>query len=140
MVCGPLVEGAFVALMAASELGVEFAYAERRADSRSEALYPVAYRIPGALRLRVRGKRLALVNDVVNAGSAVRGTFADLAACGAEIVALGALVTLGSWAANFARDQHLPLESLAALPNRLWTPRECPLCGAGVPLAEGAAR
>ena len=28
-VCGPLVEGAFVALMVASELGVPFSYAER---------------------------------------------------------------------------------------------------------------
>ena len=29
MVCGPLVEGAFVALMVASEMKVEFVYAER---------------------------------------------------------------------------------------------------------------
>ena len=32
VVCGPLIEGAFVALMVASELGVPFTYAERFAD------------------------------------------------------------------------------------------------------------
>jgi hypothetical protein len=38
----------------------------------------VKYRIPPALRSQVRGKRVAIVNDVINAGSAVRGTFLDL--------------------------------------------------------------
>src|SRR5437867_1326114 len=82
-VCGPLVEGAFVALMVASELDVEFSYSERFANLQSDALYPVEYRIPRALRATVRRRRVAIVNDVINAGSAVRGTFADLKACGA---------------------------------------------------------
>ena len=134
IVCGPLVEGAFVALMVASELDVEFVYSERLAPSQNDGLYPVAYRLPGALRDAVRGKRVAIVNDVINAGSAVRGTFADLLDCGAQPVAVGALLVLGSSAASFAADQQVVLESLATLPNSLWLPSECPLCSSGVPL------
>lgn len=134
IVCGPLNEGAFVALMVASELDLEFAYSERFAPQQSEVLYPVEYRIPNALRDKVRGKRVAIVNDVINAGSAVRGAFADLKTCGAEPVAIGALLVLGSSASNFARDNNVKLESLALMPNVLWSPSECPLCMAGVPL------
>src|SRR5215471_14392725 len=39
-VCGPLVEGAFVALMVASRLAVPFTYAERRVSARTD-LFPV---------------------------------------------------------------------------------------------------
>jgi len=138
-VCGPLVEGAFVALMVAAELRLEFAYAERFANPRSDALYPVEYRIPPPLRSRIRGKRVAIVNDVINAGSAVRGTFQDLRACGAEPVAIGALLVLGDSAVSCAAGEHIALESVATLPNRLWTAAECPLCASGVPL-EGPHR
>jgi orotate phosphoribosyltransferase len=131
-ICGPLVEGAFVALFVACELGLEFSYAERSVSGKS-GLYPVDYRLPPALRARLRGRRVAIVNDVINAGSAVRGAFEDLAACGAETVAVGALLVLGSLAPTFAANRNVPLESLAHAPNTLWTPADCPLCSAGVP-------
>jgi orotate phosphoribosyltransferase len=135
-VCGPLIEGAFVALMVAAELGVPFTYAERFAEVQTDALYPVQYRLPRCLRDVVRGKRVAIVNDVINAGSAIRGTFADLKACGAEPVAIAALAVLGQSAAKFAADQKLALEALASLSNEIWTPAECPLCARRVPLAD----
>jgi len=136
-VCGPLVEGAFVTLMVAEALGVPFTYAERFPDPKRDALFPVDYRIPRALRARVRDKRVAIVNDVINAGSAVRGALMDLAACGARPVAIGTLLVLGSAAARLAADRGIALETLAALPNNLWTPAECPLCVRGVPLVSG---
>ncbi len=136
-VCGPLVEGAYVALMVAEALGVPFSYAERFPDPTSGALFPVEYRVPRALRARVRDRRVAIVNDVINAGSAVRGTLIDLAACGARPVAVGTLLVLGSSAARLAAERGVALETLASLPNNLWTPAECPLCVRGVPLASG---
>jgi orotate phosphoribosyltransferase len=84
----------------------------------------------------VRGKRVAIVNDVINAGSAVKGTYEDLRRCGATVVAIGALLVLGSAASEFAADRGIDLVSLAALPNNLWTAGECPLCEAGVPLLD----
>ena len=136
-VCGPLVEGAFVALMVAAELGVPFSYAERFPNPTSSALFPVDYRVPRTLRAEVRGKRVAIVNDVINAGSAVRGTLADLEACAARPVAIGTLLVLGSSAARIAADRGVALETLASLPNNIWPPAECPLCVRGIPLVSG---
>ncbi len=135
-VCGPLVEGAFVALMVASELEVEFSYAERFAHPLRDALYPVEYRVPSALRRKVRGKRVAIVNDVINAGSAVRGTLTDLLACGAEPVAIGSLLVLGSAASSWAAEQRIPVARMASLPNAIWAPSECPLCASLTPLED----
>ncbi len=134
LVCGPLVEGAFIALLVSLELGCDFAYAERFADTTREGLYPVEYRLPNALQAAVRGKRVAIVNDVISAGSAVRGTFTDLRALGVDVVAIGALLGLGDTIAEFAAEHHVALELLERMPNNLWTPFECPLCAAGVPL------
>jgi orotate phosphoribosyltransferase len=82
---------------------------------------------------------VAIVNDVINAGSAIRGAFEDLQACGAQVVAIGALLVLGDAAEAFAASEGVPLHSLAALPNVLWTPEACPLCGAGVSLEDAGA-
>ena len=136
-VCGPLVEGAFVALLVASELRVPFSYAERFEHPERDGPFPVEYRIPRALRARVRGKRVAIVNDVVNAGSAVRGALTDLQVCAARPVAIGALLVLGSTATQLAAERRVALETLASLPNNLWTPAECPLCVQQMPLVSG---
>jgi len=134
-ICGPLVEGAFLAQMVGEELGAEFYFAEQFTRSSADGLYPIGYRIPEALRGAIRGKRTAVVDDVINAGSAVRGTCEDLRTCGAPLAALGALLVLGKPAAEFAVHEGVPLEVLAQLPdNFLWNPSACPLCASGVKL------
>ncbi len=135
VVCGPLVEGAFVSLMVAEQLGLPFAYATPQPSAGAGGLFPVSYRVPGSLRARVAGRRVAIVNDVINAGSAVRGTVADLRACGATPVVIGALAVLGTAAGRVAVEHRLPLETLCTLPNTLWTPAECPRCARGEPLS-----
>ncbi len=136
-VCGPLVEGAFVALMVASALGVPFTYSERFPNPDSRDLFPGDYRVPRALRAKVRGRQVAIVNDVINAGSAVRATLRDLGACGARVTAIGTLLVLGPSAGRIAADSGVALETLASLPNDIWTPGECPMCARGLPLASG---
>jgi orotate phosphoribosyltransferase len=138
-VCGPLVEGAFVGLMTALHLNVQFTYAERVSQPAEAGLFPAGYRVPAPLREGLRGQRVAIVNDVINAGSAMRGTFADLEACGAVVVDISALLVLGSAAATFASSKAVPLRSAATLPNNLWTPSDCPLCASQVPLEDIAA-
>jgi orotate phosphoribosyltransferase len=135
-VCGPLVEGAFVALMVASRLEIPFIYSERHLDATAEGLFPVRYVVPGELRSRVRGRRIAIVNDVINAGSAVRGTLVDLKACRAEPVVIGSLAVLGDKAGRFAAETGVALETLATIPNEIWPPSECPLCAGQVPLTD----
>jgi len=138
-VCGPLVEGAFVALMVALQLDIQFTYSERFVRPVADGLFPAGYRVPASLREGLRGKRVAIVDDVINAGSAIRGTFADLVKCGANVVAISALLVLGSAAAKFAASKNVPLHSLATLPSNLWTASECPLCESGIPLQDVAA-
>ncbi len=134
-VCGPLVEGAFLAQMVAEELGAEFFFAEQFTRPSSDGLYPIGYRIPASLREKLAHKRTAIVDDVINAGSAVRGAFEDLQNCGSLVVALGALMVLGLPASSLAKNNGIALETLTELPdNPLWVPSACPLCASGVAL------
>jgi orotate phosphoribosyltransferase len=133
-ICAPLVEGAFVGLLVASALNVSFSYSQ---PGRTEelGLFNVNYTIPQALRSQLQGKRVAIVNDVINAGSAVRGTLAALRQCGAEPVVIATLAVLGESARLFAANEKVDLETLASFPNRIWKPAECPLCARGVSLS-----
>jgi len=133
-VCGPLVEGAYIALLVSLELGCNFVYAERFANMAHKGLYPVEYRLPKVLHAAVKSKRVAIVNDVISAGSAVRGAFFDLQSIGADVVAIGALLALGDSIAGFAAEHQVALELLQQMPHNLWTPSRCPLCAAGQPL------
>jgi orotate phosphoribosyltransferase len=134
VVCGPLVGGAFVAQAVSAQLDVECSWTERVESPSAEALYAARYRVPDPLRERLSGRAVAIVDDVINAGSATRATLADLRACGARPVAIGALLVLGPGAADLAAAEDLRLESVASLPNTLWAPEACPLCAAGVAL------
>ena len=96
-------------------------------------MFPIQYRLPSGLR-RIGGRRVAIVNDVINAGSAVRGTLADVTACSAEVVVIGTLLALGSSPTELANEAAVPLEALTSVENQLWTPQACPLCAAGLPL------
>jgi len=131
-VCGPLTGGAFVAQALAAELGAGFVYAERsRADNGA-----VRYRIVPPLRAMLRGKRVLLADDAVNAGSALNATLADLRECGAEPVGFASLLALGDAAARMARQHDLPFFALVSLARTMWAAVDCPLCRAAVPLVD----
>ncbi|MDQ2977930.1 MAG: hypothetical protein M3R62_01830 [Acidobacteriota bacterium] len=138
--CGPLIGGAFLAQAIAAALDVEFAFTERVMPAVSDGLYPAVYRLPPAFAPRVRGLRIAIVDDVMSAGSAARGTYAELQAHGAKPVVIGALLVLGSAGEDFFARQSVAVEAVARRPYRLWTPAECPLCDSGVPLEAVAVR
>jgi orotate phosphoribosyltransferase len=139
-VCGPLTGGAKLAELISSELGIGCFAAERFETPEAAGLFPIKYRIPATQRQEVRGRSVAIVDDAISAGSAVRGTYADLIACGARPVALGALIVFGDAAAQFAAEKGLALEGIERLPFDMWSSAECPLCGAGVALDTVAAR
>ena len=133
-VCGPLVGGAFLAQVVATELDVEFYHTERIVTTDGGGLNSVNYRLPDTLRPRIGGKQVAIVDDAINAGSAVRATYLELQASGARVAAVGALLVLGRQAAQLAAGWNVPLEGIAHLPSELWSPEACPLCAARVPL------
>ncbi|MDQ5865036.1 MAG: orotate phosphoribosyltransferase [Chloroflexota bacterium] len=138
-VCGPMIGGAFLAQAIASLLDIEFYYAQRFVPAVRDTLYPVEYRIPAGVGGMVRGKAVAVVDDAISTGSAVRGTLAALEANGARPVAMGALLILGYHAEQFCRERGLALEYVAQVPYEVWLPGECPMCSAGVGLKDMGA-
>jgi len=106
--CVPLLEGAFVSLLVSLELGCQFVYGERFDGTTGPGLLPVQHRHRRSLHSAVSRKRVAIVNDVISAGSAVRGTFFDLPDIGAEVVAIGALLALGDAMTELAHGHALP--------------------------------
>lgn len=129
VICGPVVEGAFVGSMVASELACDFVYTTRVADPSGEGLFRVQYPLPAVLSSVVAGRRVIIVNDVISAGSAVRGTVQSLRAASADVVGVACLVSLGNAFQAYASEQGLPVQGLLQLhDNNLWEPKACPLC------------
>jgi len=117
VVCGPLTGGAYLAQSVADTLDTDFAWTEGR-----------------TLTGDVTDRRVAIVDDAINAGSAVGSTAASLQRLGARPVALGALLVLGDSASGSAASLGVGLESVERAGNSLWSPDSCPACAAGVPL------
>lgn len=134
VICGPMTGGALLAERVAAELGCTYVFTERIVPAGKSGLFPVAYRVPEVHRAGLRGRTIAIVDDAVSAGSAARGTYADLIACEARPAVLGALFAFGPAAAQLAAAHQLGLVALASLPLGVWRPEECPHCRAGLPL------
>ena len=90
------------------------------------------YGLPPALRDLAKGKRVAVVNDVINAGSAIRGTLEQFQE--GDLEGVGSLLTLGPVAEELTQKHELELITLASMPNPTWEPFTCPLCFAWKPL------
>ena len=151
-VCGPLLGGGLIASAVATTLDIELYVAEPVArggsggagsggggaggGERGSELFRARYAVPEATRDRLHGRRMAVVDDVMNAASAVRATVNDVRSAGADVVAIGALLVLGSSAGEYADHEGFELVHVAAAANRIWEPRACPLCAAGQPLED----
>ena len=133
-VCGPLLGGAFLAQLVAHELDVDFCFTERVMPRDATGLYQASYLLPTAFDARMHGRRIAMVDDVMSAGSALRGTYTELQTHGAAPVVAGALMVLGTTGADFFAEQQVAVEAVVRESYSLWVPSECPLCIAGKPL------
>lgn len=136
-VCGPLLGGALIASAVATRLDCELYVAEPAPPSEPpDELFRARYAVPHPVRARLAGRRVAVVDDVVNAASATRATVADLRAGGATVVAIGAMLVLGDRASEYAEREGVPLVHVESLPNRIWEPEACPLCASGEALED----
>jgi orotate phosphoribosyltransferase len=135
-VCGPLVGGAFVAQLLARRLAVECYFTERVRAGDGSGLFTARYQLPSGLRARVGGKRVAIVDDVMSAGSSLRATMEEMSGHGAEIAVVGALFVLGSKGAEFFAQHGLTVESVGQSAFDMWPAEACPLCAAGSAVEE----
>jgi orotate phosphoribosyltransferase len=139
MICGALLGGAFLAQLLAHALGVEFCFTERVLPAEPAGLYGARYLLPPASVPRLTGKRVAMVDDIMSAGSALRGTYNELERHGATPAVAGALLVFGSVGAGFFADRGVPVEAVNRDEYELWLPADCPRCARGEALEDLAA-
>lgn len=128
VVCGPLLGGAFLAQLIAGNLGARFCFTERVMPAERAGLYQAQYRLPKALTGTIAGQRIAIVDDVMSAGSALRGTLMEIEKVGGTPVVAGALLVLGSRGVEFFAERSLSVEAVARDEFATWLPADCPLC------------
>jgi orotate phosphoribosyltransferase len=139
-VCGPAEGGAFLAYALADLLEVVFLPAYRA--PASEAGAGSAYRLAGAgpAGEGIGGRRVAIADDAVNAGTAVRACAGQVREHGAELVAVAALLAVGPAKQIIAAALAVPFYSVDAVPSQAWLPEDCPLCANGVPLTDSSVQ
>jgi orotate phosphoribosyltransferase len=125
-VCGPLEGGAFLAYAVADLLTAAFLPGYRSpGELAGYHLGPV----PGG----IGGWRVGIVDDAVNAGTAVAACAAEIRDHGAVPVAVTALLALGDANELIPEQLGLPFYPAATLPSQTWPAGRCPRCAAGIP-------
>jgi len=135
-VCGPLEGGAFLGYAVAELLGLAFLPGYRSPAARpGEVTGYRLSRVPGG----IGGWRVAVVDDAVNAGTAVAACLEQIRDRGAVPVAAAALLSLGRASATVPARLRVPLYAAGTIPSRAWPAGECPLCQSGIPLTDPSA-
>ena len=124
VVCGPAMGGIILAQWTGHHLALPAVYAEKAPE--------------GGMALRrgydalVRGRRVLVVEDVVNTGGSLAEAIRAVRAAGGVVVGATALCNRGGVT---AADLDIPvLHALLELSLDSWSAEECPLCRRGVPV------
>ncbi len=127
VVCGPALGGIVLSQWTAHALGVPSVFAEKAPDD------PEAMLLGRGYDDLVRGRRVLVVEDILNTGVSVRRAVAAVRAAGGEVVGVAALCNRGGL---IARDLDVPvLAALVDLALEAWDEANCPLCRDGVPVS-----
>src|ERR1700722_8090517 len=125
-VCGPLEGGAFLAYAVADLLGVAFLPGYRWPGERAGYHLPA---VPGG----IGGWRVGVVDDAVNAGTAVVACLEELRGQGAVPVAVATLVSLGEASTTVQARMRVPFYPASTVPSRAWPTERCLLCAESIP-------
>ena len=139
-VCGPMEGGAFLAYALAELMGVAFLPAYR--VPASDAAAATAYRLAqtGGDGEGIGGWRVAIADDAVNAGTAVRACARRLREHGALPVAVAALLAVGPARQVVPAALSVPFYAVDTVQSQAWRPEDCPLCADGIPLTYPSAQ
>ncbi len=122
MVAGPTTGGIILAFETARQLGVRSIFAEKEGQAR---IFRRDFQI-------APGENVLVVDDVLTTGSSVRETIRAVDRLGGDVVGIGVLVDRTD--KDLAFD--LPLFSCLRAPSITYSPDQCPLCAAHVPLVK----
>ena len=139
-VCGPMEGGAFLAYALAELMGVAFLPAYR--VPASDAAATTGYRLTqtGGDGEGIGGWLVAIADDAVNAGTAVRACARQLLEHGALPVAVAALLAVGPARQVVPAALSVPFYAVDTVQSQAWRPEDCPLCGDGIPLTDPSAQ
>lgn len=123
-VAGPTTGGILLAFEIARQLGVRAVYAERAAAGPGRE-----FRRGATFRA---GERVLVVDDILTTGGSIRDTLAALDPYGVQPVGIGVLVDRSGGRVDFGAPLYATLQADIAT----FTPDDCPLCRAGLPLVK----
>jgi orotate phosphoribosyltransferase len=82
----------------------------------------------------IGGWRVAVVDDAVNAGTAIAACVREARRRGAVPVAAAALLALGEASTMVPARLGVPFYAAGTMPSRAWPAQECPPCADGIPV------
>jgi orotate phosphoribosyltransferase len=121
LVAGPTTGGIILAFEVARQLGVRGIFAEKtgekeRAFRRGFSVNP--------------GERVLVVDDILTSGGSIREVMAAVAGLGGKTIGVGVLVDRSEQKIDFG----VPLFSCLRSATITYSPSDCPLCAAKIPL------
>jgi orotate phosphoribosyltransferase len=125
VVAGPTTGGIILAFETARQLGARSIFAEREGGIR-------IFRRDFEIAL---GENILIVDDILTTGSSLRETISAVDKLGGIVIGIGVLVDRSEKNLGF----NLPFFSCLRAPTTVYSPQECPLCAAHIPLVKPGA-
>jgi orotate phosphoribosyltransferase len=120
VVAGPTTGGIVLAFETARQLGVRSIFAEKEGGVR---VFRRDFQI-------APGEHVLIVDDILTTGSSLRETISAVDRLGGTIIGIGVLVDRSEKDLDFS----LPFFSCLRAPTIAYSPQECPLCAAHIPV------
>jgi len=122
VVAGPTTGGIILAFETARQLGVRGIFAEKEGNGR-------AFRRGFSIN---PGERVLIVDDILTTGNSTRQVMAAVTKQGGTVIGIGLLVDRSEQGVDFG----VPLFSCLRSITPTYTPQDCPLCAAHIPLVK----
>ncbi|MCK5123914.1 MAG: orotate phosphoribosyltransferase [Dehalococcoidia bacterium] len=126
VVAGPTTGGIILAFEIARQLGVRGIFAEKEGEAR---VFRRDFEI-------IPGEHILIVDDIMTKGGSLRETISAVDKLGGIVIGIGVLVDRSEENIDFG----LPFFSCLHAPTTAYSPDECPLCTAHVPLVRPGAQ
>jgi len=123
VVAAPTTGGIILAFETARQLGVRGIFAEKTGEK--ERAFKRGFNIEP-------GERVLIVDDILTTGGSLRQTIAAVKKLGGEIVGIGVMVDRSEHDMDFG----VPLFSCHRAQTVTYSPEDCPLCKAKIPLVK----
>jgi len=122
VVAGPTTGGIILAFEVARQLGVRSLFAEKEGEER---VFRRGFNID-------HGERVLIVDDILTTGGSIGEVMAAVTKLGGKVIGIGVLVDRSEQKLEFG----VPLFSCHRAITPTYTPQDCPLCAAKIPLAK----